>query len=74
MESMKKIEMPADFYAQTPEANVLATEAVMNTIKTADSPLIDRPPLPLNARAAGGLSSASSAITGRCPLRSSASA
>jgi DNA-binding MarR family transcriptional regulator len=54
---MKKIEMPADFYAQTPEANVLATEAVMNTIKTADLIFdrIGRLLRPLNVSAAGGL-------------------
>jgi DNA-binding MarR family transcriptional regulator len=33
---MPKIRMPADFHDQTPDANVLATEAVMNTIRTAD--------------------------------------
>ena len=54
---MKKIEMPADYYAQTPEANVLATEAVMNTIKTADLIFdrIGRLLRPLNVSAAGGL-------------------
>ena len=54
---MKKIEMPTDFYAQTPEANVRATEAVMNTIKTADLIFdrIGRLLRPLNVSAAGGL-------------------
>jgi DNA-binding MarR family transcriptional regulator len=54
---MKKIEMPADYYEQTPEANVLATEAVMNTIKTADLIFdrIGRLLRPLNVSAAGGL-------------------
>ena len=49
--------MPADYYAQTPEANVLATEAVMNTIKTADLIFdrIGRLLRPLNVSAAGGL-------------------
>ncbi|MEW5992590.1 MAG: MarR family transcriptional regulator [Chloroflexota bacterium] len=54
---MKKIEMPADYYAQTPDANVRATEAVMNTIKTADLIFdrIGRLLRPLNVSAAGGL-------------------
>jgi len=54
---MKKIEMPADYYAQTPDANALATEAVMNTIKTADLIFdrIGRLLRPLNVSAAGGL-------------------
>jgi len=49
--------MPADYYTQTPEANVLATEAVMNTIKTADLIFdrIGRLLRPLNVSAAGGL-------------------
>jgi DNA-binding MarR family transcriptional regulator len=52
-----KIQMPADFYAQTPDANVLATEAVMNTIRTADMLFdqIGRLLRPLNVSAAGGL-------------------
>lgn len=33
--------MPDDFYAQSPTGNVLATEAVMNTVRTADV-LLDR--------------------------------
>lgn len=54
---MKKIEMPDDYYAQTPEANARATEAVMNTIKTADLIFdrIGRLLRPLNVSAAGGL-------------------
>jgi len=49
--------MPADFYDQTPDANVLATEAVMNTIRTADMLFdqIGRLLRPLNVSAAGGL-------------------
>jgi DNA-binding MarR family transcriptional regulator len=54
---MPKIQMPADFYDQTPDANLLATEAVMNTIRTADMvfDLIGRLLRPLNVSAAGGL-------------------
>ena len=54
---MAKIQMPDDFYEQTPDANVLATEAVMNTIRTADMlfDLIGRLLRPLNVSAAGGL-------------------
>jgi len=54
---MPKIQMPGDFYDQTPDANVLATEAVMNTIRTADVlfDLIGRLLRPLNVSAAGGL-------------------
>jgi DNA-binding MarR family transcriptional regulator len=54
---MTKIQMPADFYDQTPEGNVLATEAVMNTIRTADMLFdqIGRLLRPLNVSAAGGL-------------------
>lgn len=49
--------MPDDYYAQTPEANARATEAVMNTIKTADLIFdrIGRLLRPLNVSAAGGL-------------------
>ena len=49
--------MPDDFYDQTPDANVLATEAVMNTIRTADMVFdqIGRLLRPLNVSAAGGL-------------------
>ena len=54
---MAKIQMPDDFYDQTPDANVLATEAVMNTIRTADMLFdqIGRLLRPLNVSAAGGL-------------------
>jgi DNA-binding MarR family transcriptional regulator len=54
---MAKIQMPADFYDQTPDANVVATEAVMNTIRTADMVFdrIGRLIRPLNVSAAGGL-------------------
>jgi DNA-binding MarR family transcriptional regulator len=57
MAGMAKIEMPDDYYAQTPDANVRATEAVMNTIKTADLVFdrIGRLLRPLNVSAAGGL-------------------
>lgn len=49
--------MPDDFYDQTPDANVLATEAVMNTIRTADVLFdrIGRLLRPLGVSAAGGL-------------------
>jgi DNA-binding MarR family transcriptional regulator len=49
--------MPADFYEQTPDANVLATEAVMNTVRTADLLFdrIGRLLRPLGVSAAGGL-------------------
>ena len=54
---MPKIQMPDDFYAQTPDGNILATEAVMNTIRTADMIFdrIGRLLRPLNVSAAGGL-------------------
>ncbi len=57
MEFMNRIEMPPDFYDQTPEGNVAATEAVMNTIRTADMLFdrIGRLLRPLNVSAAGGL-------------------
>ena len=57
MKAMAKIQMPDDFYAQTPDANILATEAVMNTIRTADMLFdqIGRLLRPLNVSAAGGL-------------------
>lgn len=57
MGRMAKIQMPDDYYAQTPNANVRATEAVMNTIKTADLVFdrIGRLLRPLNVSAAGGL-------------------
>ena len=49
--------MPDDFYSQTPDANVLATEAVMNTIRTSDVffDRIGRLLRPLGVSAAGGL-------------------
>lgn len=49
--------MPPDFYEQTPDGNVRATEAVMNTIRTADLLFdqIGRLLRPLNVSAAGGL-------------------
>ena len=54
---MAKIQMPDDFYVQTPDGNVLATEAVMNTIRTADMLFdqIGRLLRPLHVSAAGGL-------------------
>jgi DNA-binding MarR family transcriptional regulator len=54
---MAKIQMPDDFYDQTPEGNVLATEAVMNTIRTSDVLFdrIGRLLRPLGVSAAGGL-------------------
>lgn len=54
---MVKVRMPDDFYDQTPDANVLATEAAMNTIRTADMLFdrIGRLLRPLNVSAAGGL-------------------
>lgn len=57
IKTMTKIQMPDDFYDQTPDGNVLATEAVMNTIRTADLIFdrIGRLLRPLNVSAAGGL-------------------
>jgi DNA-binding MarR family transcriptional regulator len=54
---MPEIQMPDDFYEQTPDANVAATEAVMNTIRTADMffDQIGRLLRPLGVSAAGGL-------------------
>jgi len=54
---MAAIEMPDDFYDQTPDGSVLATEAVMNTIRTADLLFdrIGRLLRPLGVSAAGGL-------------------
>ena len=54
---MSKIQMPPDYLEQTPGANVLATEAVMNTIRTADMAFerIGRLLRPLGVSAAGGL-------------------
>jgi len=52
-----KIQMPDDFYEQTPDANAAATEGVMNTIRTADMffDRIGRLLRPLGVSAAGGL-------------------
>jgi DNA-binding MarR family transcriptional regulator len=52
-----RIQMPDDFYEQTPDGNVRATEAVMNTIRTADILFdqIGRLLRPLGVSAAGGL-------------------
>ncbi len=57
MAFVAKIQMPADFYDQTPDGNVLATESVMNTMRTADMLFdrIGRLLRPLNVSAAGGL-------------------
>lgn len=57
MASMAKIQMPGDFYEQTPDGSVVATEAVMNTIRTADMLFerIGRLLRPLHVSAAGGL-------------------
>jgi DNA-binding MarR family transcriptional regulator len=54
---MANIQMPDDFYDQTPDANVAATEGVMNTIRTADMLFdrIGRLLRPLGVSAAGGL-------------------
>jgi DNA-binding MarR family transcriptional regulator len=54
---MPNIQMPDDYYQQTPDANVLATEAAMNTIRTADMLFdrIGRLLRPLGVSAAGGL-------------------
>lgn len=54
---MPKVTLADDFYEQTPDANRLATEAVMNTIRTADL-LFDRIGQllrPLGVSSAGGL-------------------
>jgi len=55
--AMDTIQMPDDFYDQTPDGNVLATEAVMNTIRTADTlyDRIGRLLRPLGVSSAGGL-------------------
>jgi DNA-binding MarR family transcriptional regulator len=52
-----RVEMPDDFYDQTPEGDVRATEAVMNTVRTADLLFdrIGRLLRPLGVSAAGGL-------------------
>src|SRR5512141_2391525 len=54
---MPKVELADDFYEQTPDANRLATEAVMNTIRTADLlfDVIGRLLRPLGVSSAGGL-------------------
>jgi MarR family 2-MHQ and catechol resistance regulon transcriptional repressor len=54
---MPKIQVPEDFHEQTPDASALATEASMNTIRTADMLFdrIGRLLRPLNVSAAGGL-------------------
>ncbi len=54
---MDRITIPDDYYEQTPEGSALATEAVMNTIRTADL-LFDRITRllrPLGVSGAGGL-------------------
>src|SRR5438046_1328308 len=54
---MDPIRMPDDYQDQTPDGNVLATEAVMNTVRTADL-LLDRIGAllrPLGVSPAGGL-------------------
>lgn len=54
---MKTIRMPDDYYDQTPDGNVLATEAVMNTVRTGDLLLdrIGRLLRPLGVSSPGGL-------------------
>lgn len=54
---MPRIQIPDDYLAQTPQANPLATEAVMNTIRTADMLFdrIGRLLRPLHVSSAGGL-------------------
>jgi MarR family 2-MHQ and catechol resistance regulon transcriptional repressor len=54
---MDRIEMPKDFYDQTPEGSVLATETVMNLVRTGDLLLdrIGRLLRPLGVSSAGGL-------------------
>jgi DNA-binding MarR family transcriptional regulator len=54
---MAKVSIADDFYEQTPDGNRLATEAVMNTIRTADLLFdqIDRLLRPLGVSSAGGL-------------------
>lgn len=49
--------MPDDFYDQTPDGNVLATEAVMNAVRTGDLLFdrIGRLLRPLGVSSAGGL-------------------
>jgi DNA-binding MarR family transcriptional regulator len=52
-----KIQLPNDYYEQTPEGDAAATEAVMNLVRTADLLFdeIGRLLRPLNVSAAGGL-------------------
>jgi DNA-binding MarR family transcriptional regulator len=54
---MDPIRMPDDFYEQTPDGNVLATEAVMNAVRTGDLLLdqIGRLLRPLGVSSPGGL-------------------
>jgi DNA-binding MarR family transcriptional regulator len=54
---MQPIRMPDDYYEQTPDADILATEAVMNTIRTADLLFdkIGKVLRPLGVSSAGGL-------------------
>ena len=54
---MATVQLSDDFYEQTPDANALATEAVMNTIRTADLLFdsIGRLLRPLGVSSAGGL-------------------
>jgi DNA-binding MarR family transcriptional regulator len=54
---MPKVQIPDDYLAQTPRANPLATEAVMNTIRTADIAFdrIGKLLRPIGVSAAGGL-------------------
>ena len=55
--SMDPIRMPDDFYEQTPDGNVLATETVMNVVRTGDLLLdqIGRLLRPLGVSSPGGL-------------------
>src|SRR3954454_6236385 len=57
MTRMAQIQIPSDFYEQSPAGNAVATEAVMNTIRTADMLFdrIGRLLRPLNVSQAGGL-------------------
>jgi DNA-binding MarR family transcriptional regulator len=54
---MPKIRIPDDYHDQTPEASARATEAAMNTLRTADMlyDRIGRLLRPLDVSAAGGL-------------------
>jgi DNA-binding MarR family transcriptional regulator len=54
---MSKVQIPEDYYAQTPDGDARATEAVMNTVRTADLLFdrIGRLLRPLGVSAAGGL-------------------